>query len=410
MNEKDTAVFKAADILLPADHLYEWSVIACDQFTSQPDYWDDVRKIVGDNPSTLHMILPETFLKEDNSEEIRDIHNCMDDILEKDVLREYPDTYVYIERTLSDGRIRRGLVGKIDLETYDYHPGVKCAVRASEQTVPERIPPRMKTKTGSSLDLSHVILYCDDERKTIIEPLCENKEDLTLLYDFDLMKNGGHISGWAVRGEMKTKTDEAVAAYLRHQQEKYGSDNLLGFAVGDGNHSLASMKESYEKAKRENDQPEMKRYAVVELENIHDPVQTFEPIHRVLYNADCDELLSDMKEIEDENGIEIRWFSSGKEGTIKISADRNSSILNVLQPFLDRWSREHESAIDYIHGEDVLRSLSENEHTVGLLLPVMSSDELFPHIAEHGVFPRKAFSIGEANEKRYYLEAMKLKD
>lgn len=394
-------IFQSADILLPKEeYLHTWPVIACDQFTSEKDYWDTVNAMYKNKVSSLHTMLPEAYLNNDNSMDIKKIHDTMTEYLHKNIFMEYKDCYVYVERTLGNQTIRKGLIGKLDLREYDFIPSHKTPVRASEKTVEERIPPRLKTKIGSSLDVSHIIVFCDDDEYRIIEPLSQMKDKMQCLYDMDLCMDGGHIKGWLVEGELKEQTDRNLSLYVEHQKEKY--NQLLAYAVGDGNHSLAAMKETYRLL---NADP----YALVELENIHDPVQVFEPIHRCLTAIDTDDFISKLKEkFPKEEGISITWYTNTKQGTVYLPVLKNTEVLETLQPFLDRYIKEHKGKIDYIHGKESLLQLCQKEHTIGLLLPAFSSHDLFSYIDQYGVFPRKAFSIGEAKEKRYYMECRKI--
>ena len=283
------AIFTGADILLPKNADYEkWAVIACDQFTSQPEYWDEVAKQVGDAPSTLHMILPEVKLPGTDAR-IAQIHKTMAEYLTGDVFAEYKDSYIYVERTLLDGSVRKGLVGALDLDQYDYHPDTVAPVRATEATVQERIPPRMRVRRGASVEMPHVLLLCDDQKQTIIEPLAAEKENMEKVYDFDLCAGGGRICGWLLSRELTAKVNAALATY---EQEKVP----LTYAVGDGNHSLATAKACYEELKKQNPGADLlghpARFALVELENIHDAAQQFAPIHRVITATEPKKLLS----------------------------------------------------------------------------------------------------------------------
>ena len=394
-------IFQSADILLPKkEYMGTWPVIACDQFTSEADYWNRLEEMYHDSISSLHTILPEAFLCEDNKEDIKNIHEHMDEYLNNDVFQEYKDSYVYVERTMTNNTIRKGLVGMLDLREYDFVPSHKTPVRASEKTVEERIPPRLKTKIGSALDISHVIVFCDDDACQIIEPLSEMKDHMIKLYDMNFNMNGGHISGWLVEGEIKEEVDRHIQIYSEKQKLKYAQPLL--YAVGDGNHSLAAMKEAYRLMQ---DDP----YALVELENIHDPMQRFEPIHRCISGIETQEFIRTLeKTFPDQKGIEIAWHTKDNAGTIHMPVKQKTEILEVLQPFLDSYLIEHQGKIDYIHGEESLKQLCQKDNTIGLELPAFESSELFSHIEAYGVFQRKAFSIGEASEKRYYMECRKM--
>lgn len=404
-------IFGPADILLPDGVPPEqWAVIACDQFTSQPEYWHRVRERVGDAPSSLHLILPEAELgASDASDEARarEIHETMARYLASGLLRAYPNAMVYVERTLLDGRVRRGIVGKLDLEAYDYRDGSASPVRASERTVVERIPPRKRVRRGALLELPHVLLLCDDERRALIEPLAACREERAKLYDFDLMEGGGRLAGWLVQGGAQEAFLSRLADY---EVRKAG----VAFAVGDGNHSLAAAKACYEDEKRavgpEKAQSLPTRYALVELENLRDEAQTFEPIHRIVRTGDPKGLLAGLIEAAGaEDGYPVGWRAGEESGRVFLSREKGPLPVGILQAFLDEYARTHPCEIDYIHGEDALRALSRQAGTIGFELPPVDKAGLFPGIARDGALPRKAFSMGRAQEKRYYMEARRLR-
>lgn len=373
-------------------------MIACDQFTSQPDYWDKVSEIVGGSPSAYRLILPEARLKDDNSEEISRINSAMNEYLTQNIFTEYKNAYVYVEREMIDGSTRRGIVGVIDLEEYDYRHDTTPMIRATEKTVSERIPPRKMIRRNSPLELSHVILLCDDEKREIIEPLRFAKHSMPKLYDFDLMMNGGHIQGWLVRGDSRRALNMRIDSYIKRKSKEYS----LVFAVGDGNHSLAAAKTCYEDGITS-------RYAMAELENIYDDAVKFEPIHRIVKGVEFDGFIRDVKENICTGGDSwpIRFYSHGEKGTIQISKSKGVSPLSVLQNYLDEKGCE----IDYIHDTEALKKLSDEEGNIGFELPAFDENaksNFFREISESGVLPRKAFSMGHATEKRYYLEARKI--
>ena len=274
-------IFKEADFLIPNDNdLLLWPVIAVDQYTSQPEYWENIRNTIGGAPSSLNCVFPEVYLGDTNLDEIRRIHGQMKAYLASGLFREFRNSYIYIERTVSSGRVRKGILGSIDLEAYDYADFTDLPIRATEKTVTERLPSRIAIREGAPMELSHVILLCDDEKKQLIESV--DPETLPLIYDLELTGNGGHIKGWLMAGRDAEAFNERLNQYY---EDKKGHSLL--FAAGDGNHSIASAKEVYEKLKKAHpdvdytDRPQ--RYMSVELENIHDPIQEFEPIHRVLF-------------------------------------------------------------------------------------------------------------------------------
>ena len=400
------AIFTGADILLPKSADYsKWAVIACDQFTSQPEYWETVRNEVGENPSTLHMILPEVMLP-GTDEQISTIHATMADYLARGVFAEYQNSYIYVERTLEDGSIRKGLVGALDLDQYDYHPEAAVPVRATEATVQERIPPRMRVRRGAPLEMPHVLLLCDDQKKSIIEPLAAQKENLKKVYDFDLCAGGGKICGWLLDGDMAAKVNEAIAVY---EQEK----TPLTYAVGDGNHSLATAKACFEELKKSDPNADWAnhpaRFALVELENIHDEAQQFAPIHRVITQTNPGQLLAYLaKACTGEASCDIPWFSGNEQGIFRLEMQPGQLPLAALQQALDAYLKENAGEIDYIHGDDTLVELAKQENALGFLVPGIEKDQFFQGIVTDGILPRKTFSMGHAREKRYYLEARKI--
>ena len=410
---KKADCFSAADVLLPENaDLRRWAVIACDQFTSQPEYWAEVDRATRGVPSAGHLILPECELDGETGAKIQAIHENMQRCLQDQLLREYPDCFIYVERTLQNGQIRRGLVGKVDLEQYDYSGTVDAAVRATEQTVSERIPPRMAVRRGAFLELPHVLLLCNDDRFEIIEPLSERKAEMPKLYDFDLMMGGGHIAGWLVEGEEKRALAVRIASYEAHERQKHPDAALL-YAVGDGNHSLATAKACFEELKAQNPGEDFSehpgRFALCELNNIHDPSQVFEPIHRIVKHCDPEKLIRGMPDCPDSvSGTEIPWVSGRDSGVIRIENHGNLLPLAVLQEAIDRWLTENPGELDYIHGDTALASLENESGSVGFRLPALDKASLFPGILSGGVLPRKTFSMGEAEEKRYYLEARRI--
>ena len=410
-------VFQRADILLPANAPMErWAVIACDQFTSDTDYWKRVRQIAGEGPSTIHMILPEAELgAADEADRVQKINATMLRYLDSEVFANYPNAYIYVERTLQNGSIRPGIVGIVDLEYYDYNSGSVSAIRATEKTVLERIPPRQRVRKDAAVEFPHVLMLCDDDEKCLIEPIASMKETLPRIYDFDLMERGGHITGWLVDGEAADAFDARLEAYIARAPQKYA--DLQGesviFAVGDGNHSLATAKSCYETLRAEHPGEDFSnhpaRYALVELENIHDPSQVFEPIHRILFQVNGQNLLRDLAGLCSDDGFQVDYVMQGKRGTLTLDRSRGELAVAILQNFLDQWMEENGGEIDYIHGDAELEMLAEQEDAIGFLLPPMGKHELFRGVISGGVLPRKTFSMGHAREKRYYLEGRKIK-
>ncbi len=403
-----TLPFRPADILLPQGcDLKKWAVVACDQYSSQPEYWAEVERFVGGAPSTLRMILPETQLKApDVDDRIAAINASMRAYWDGGVFQVLKDSFVYLERTVSSGRVRRGLVGMVDLEAYDYLPGSGGAVRATEDTVQARIPPRVRVRQDALLELPHVILLMDDPADSVLGPLTAAKDRLKSVYGFDLMAQGGRLCGWQVSGREAVAVQESLTALQ--------AASPMLFAVGDGNHSLATAKTCYEQLKASDPARDWSahpaRYALVEVENIHDAALVFEPIHRVVSGIVAEELLAALRQasVPDGHGVTCVW-AGGRE---TVFLDRGASRLAVgtLQQFLDSWLCGRGGEIDYIHGEDVACALAEKPDTVAFLLPSMNKGDLFPSVLADGVLPRKTFSMGTANEKRFYMEGRLIRD
>jgi hypothetical protein len=429
--------FQIPKILLPRPgiNLTRWAVIACDQFTSEPDYWQEVAALVGDAPSTYHMILPEVYL--DTPEEARrvqSIRQTMHDYLQRDLFVEHQG-FVLVERT-AGGKTRHGLMLALDLEQYDYNKGATSLIRATEGTILERIPPRVRIRSGAALELPHILVLIDDWEGTVIEPLVAKRRYLPRLYDFDLMLGSGHLSGYAVadpglarqvRSALAQLADPAVFA------AKYDLDEAtapLLFAMGDGNHSLATAKAIWEQVKPQVGMAHPARYALVEVENIHDAGLAFEPIHRVLFGARPDTLaaLFDfypdrcnlvpcanaqamMDLVEREERPEHTFGVVTPEGfSVAYVADPPSNLpVGTLQPFLDAWGKQGGFAkIDYVHGHDVVERLGAQPGNIGFYLPAIAKSSLFKTVIVDGALPRKTFSMGEAKEKRFYMETRRI--
>lgn len=393
--------FFPADILLPKQDFENWAVVACDQYTSQPDYWKAVEEKVGEKPSALHIILPEIYLSADNAPRIEKINQTMAQYLESGVFDEKKDTMVYVERE-SNNTVRRGIVGLIDLEDYDYRKGSSAMIRATEATVLERIPPRVQIRKDAPLEMPHVLLLIDDPDMTVIEPLSAQKDELETAYDFELMQGGGHIEGYLLSDDAVKRVQDALEALVADKEDK------LMFAVGDGNHSLATAKECYNQSENP-----AARYALVEVVNIHDASIEFEPIYRVLFNIDAEDFVKGFEKYTAENGKgETQVFeliTESGEKTLSVPACAKLPV-GTLQPYIDGYLKEHEGVtIDYIHGTDVVRSLCKEANTLGLIFDGMRKDELFDAIKADGSLPRKTFSMGHAQDKRYYIEARKIR-
>lgn len=415
--------FTSADILLPrldAEGMKKWSVVACDQYTSEPEYWKETAQIAGNSPSTLNLIFPEVYLEEGGADErIAAINRTMRQYLDEGLFKEFPHSLVLTRRTQADGKVRTGLVGAIDLEQYDYNKGSTSQVRATEATVPSRIPPRVRIRRDAALELPHIMILIDDVKRIVIEPLEQKRSTLTKLYDFDLMQNGGHLEGWLVDGE-NAKEVFAALDRLADKDEfnaRYGlsGQDVLLYAMGDGNHSLATAKECYEQKKREG-APEaaLARYALAEVVNLHSEALEFEAIHRVVTQADTNKLMSDMTEqlglTAPADGMQtFTVLLNGERKAYSIAKPTANLTVGSLQNFLDRWLADNVGKIDYIHGEDVVESLSAAKGSIGFLLPAMTKAELFPTVIKDGALPRKTFSMGHAHDKRFYCEARKIK-
>lgn len=416
--------FRNADILLPENtDMQKWAVVACDQYTSQPDYWDETAKIVGNSPSTLSYILPEIYLqKDDVSQRISKIHSAMKQGISNNVFKEYKDAMIYLERVQDDGEVRAGIVGCIDLEDYDYKKGSVSPVRATEATVIERIPPRIAVRRGAPLELPHIMILIDDDKNTVIEPLESLKGKLQKVYDFKLMQKGGSVSGWLLGKEEQDKVTAALdeLADIDTFNKKYdlNEKNPLVFAMGDGNHSLATAKEFYEELKRNNPDKDMSnhpaRYALVEIVNLHSPALRFEAIHRIVTGVDTDKLIAKMTDVlgltdnTDACEQKMEYVIKGKKTLCGISKPTSKLTVGSLQGFLDSFIAEGGGDIDYIHGTEVIDKLSMDDGSIGFILPDMGKSELFPTVICDGALPRKTFSMGHAWDKRYYVECRKI--
>ncbi len=414
--------FKNADILLPENaDMEKWAVVACDQYTSEPEYWEDVERITKNNKSALNLILPEVYLESDDVDQrIEKIHGNMKEYLNDQTFRKHKDALIYIERIQSDGKMRAGIVGKLDLEDYSYQKGSTTPVRATEATVVERIPPRLKVRKGADIELPHIMILIDDREKSVIEPLESLKNNMEALYNFKLMKNGGSISGYKLTKEMQDSVFAALdkLADLDEFNKKYGLNEKspLVFAMGDGNHSLATAKEFYEQLKKENPEKDMSnhpaRYALVEIVNLHSSALEFEAIHRIVTNIDRTQLLAemicslDLKEDKSEQKIQI--VQDGEVKEMYIHDPTSKLTVGSLQNFLDKYLAENGGKIDYIHGIDVVKKLSMDKSSIGFILPDMGKEELFPTVICDGALPRKTFSMGHAEDKRFYIEARKI--
>ena len=407
------ACFRSTNILLPKKNtnMYQWSVVACDQYTSQQDYWENVQGIVKDAPSTYNLIFPEVYLGKDE-QRISNVHQAMKQYLEHQILQEtIQDGFVLVERETESG-IRLGLVGVIDLEDYDFTPGSDALIRATEGTIQSRIPPRLKIREGASIELPHVMVLIDDPQKQLIEQLYQQKESLPLLYDTDLMLKGGHIKGYGIVDKLAQETNQLLVQL----QEKA---NGFFLAVGDGNHSLATAKAYWENIKKDLSLLEQEhhpaRYAMVELVNLHSPALIFEPIHRILFNVDVQDFIAAFKDDLDQNhigyqdGNEVIIMDYNQEIGFSFIHDDDRLPVDILQRFIDDYLLKNPTVtVDYVHGDDALESLGKQTGNCGIRLGAIDKNSLFPAIQAGGVLPRKTFSMGEAHEKRYYMECRKI--
>lgn len=424
-------------VLLPekGTDFAKWAVVACDQYTSQPEYWQKADEIVGQAPSTLRLVLPEAYLgKPDEAERIADINHTMGEYLKCGILAEQEPGFVLVTRT-AGGKTRTGLVLTLDLEQYDYNKGATTLIRATEGTIVERIPPRLRIRAGAPLELPHILVLIDDPHRTVIEPLAAKKAKLPCLYDTELMLGGGHITGHLVSREadidgvlssLTALTDPKAFAM------KYGKDKApLLFAMGDGNHSLATAKANWEQVKAGLSADEQlehpARYALVEIENVHDEGIVFEPIHRVVFGIFGDEAIQALlKLLKAQNGdamvstgklltpaggeTQVLPFITGETmGAFTIANPSAQLAVGTLQNAIDALLKQMPAAeVDYIHGADVVREIAGRGDAIGFLLPAMEKAELFKTVVYDGALPRKTFSMGEANEKRYYMECRRL--
>lgn len=337
---------------------------------------------------------------------------------------EYKNAMIYIERTQNDGEVRAGIVGCIDLEAYDYRKGSKSPVRATEATVIERIPPRIAVRRGAELELPHIMILIDDEKKTVVEPLASVSSNLKKVYDFKLMQKGGSIKGWLLGEKEQEQVGKAISVLedIDSFNNKYNMSETspLVFAMGDGNHSLATAKEFYEELKKENPGKDMSnhpaRYALVEIVNLHSPALKFEAIHRIVTDVDTQNLISEMTENLglDEKSSEceqsFEYVINGVRTSVGITKPSSKLTVGSLQQFLDGYIKENGGKIDYIHGTEVIDKLSMNKGSIGFILPDMAKSELFPTVICDGALPRKTFSMGHAWDKRYYVECRKITD
>ena len=419
-----------------------WAVIACDQYTSEPEYWQAVDRLVADQPSTLRLVFPEVYLEDEDSEaRIADINSSMAQYLDDGVLVAQEQGFMLVDRKTSHAPSRKGLVVALDLDAYDYRPGTKTMIRATEGTIVDRLPPRIRVRENAGVELPHIMVLIDDPEQTVIEPLFA--ADLELAYDFELMQESGHLRGWKVNQQALLEQVGSALGRLAEKerfQQRYGvdDDEVMLYAMGDGNHSFATAKAIWEQLKSEASDPadvmdHPARYALVELVNVHDPGLEFEAIHRVIFDVDVDDLLAKADDYYRQAGTPccVEWFddlaaanvaakASASAHAIPLVAAGRYGLLNIVEPtltlevatlqnFLDDYLQGCSKArIDYIHGEEAVTRFGRQQGNIGFYLPSISKHDLFRTIVRDGALPRKTFSMGEADEKRFYLEARRI--
>jgi uncharacterized protein (DUF1015 family) len=395
------------DILLPNDWInYEkWSVVACDQFTSQPEYWEELRERIGDEPSTYDLILPEVYLESMSDQTIEKINEKMYEYINNGILKNLGPSMILVERKTLCGKTRLGMMLSIDLETYDYQPFTKPFIRTTENTIISRIPPRVKIRKDAPLELTHVMLLANDPEKQILKNLFKRKDEFNIVYDFDLNMRGGHIRGYQI-----TDCEPVINDFYSLITDP---DDPILFIVGDGNHSLATAKTHWETLKpslsKEDLENHPARYALVEVVNIYDDGLEFEGINRVLFNVD-EQFLSSLQEAIDQE-VES-WVYTKKTGKIPFYMPKSTALAyEQIQTFIDDYLSYHQDMmIDYIHGdEEMIEICNKNEDRLGIHMPVLDRKDLFPFIQMGKILPRKSFSMGNATAKRYYLESRFIK-
>ncbi len=402
-------VIHRSEILLPSRQTdyQKWAIVAVDQYTSQPEYWQQAEAIVGDAPSALRVTLPEAYLS-DGVDHTAAMQANMRAYLDDGILRVGVENgYVLVERTTQSGA-RIGLMAALDLEEYDYSVGSQTMIRATEGTVIERVPPRVKIRRDAAIELPHVMMLIDDPKKSAIEMMYDRRDRFELLYDFDLMQGGGHIRGWRIEGDQALDLENAL-------DRLYDGCGGLFLAVGDGNHSLAAARalwlecrDRLPEAERANHPA---RYALAEIVNLHSDAIRFEPIHRIIRNIDPDDLADAYEKHLRDTGIEVQEGDAVTiaYGDIERKYAYPGHPLRDLQAFLDAYIASHPGAeIDYIHGEKTVRAMAQAERAAAILPCNFEKAQLFPYVRANGVLPRKTFSMGEANEKRFYLESRRI--
>lgn len=426
---------KCADIMIPkpGTDLTKWAVVACDQYTSEPEYWEQAAEYVKNDPSTLHLIYPEAYLEEaDPEKRIKSINSAMQDYIQNGIFTTYQNCFFLVHRTTGNCPSGRwGLLVTLDLEHYDYAKDSRTLIRATEGTILSRIPPRKEIRRNAPLELPHIMVLINDGKRSVIEPLTKKTEQLKQAYDTELMAGGGHLSAWVVD---RQEDLEAIALAVKAMHDSLDPSNPLLFAMGDGNHSLATAKSCWMDIKQTLSEEELQnhpaRYALVELENIFDPGLEFEPIHRVLFNLSKDTFLQEITkvctsyvekkvpskeevvaQINVNDGLQKFGYCDADGCSVIVLQQPKASIAaGTLQLVIDSLLAHKLATVDYIHGVDVTANLGRKKGNIALILPDVSKATFFDTIIKDNALPRKTFSMGEAHEKRYYMEARRIQN
>ncbi len=421
----------APDVLLPkkGTNLSHWAVVACDQYTSEPEYWESLKEEIGDSPSSMKIIYPEVYLESDNKNHIiSEINKEMDKYLKERLFDEFKESFILVRRDTESGT-RYGLMVALDLEKYDYSKDSKSLIRATEGTILSRIPPRKEIRKNAKLEIPHIMVLISDENRRVIEPIRDKKDQLEKIYDVGLVKNGGHLTGYLVSSD---EDKESILDAIKSLYEKLDPKNPLLFAMGDGNHSLATAKSCWEDIKKGLSEEERKnhraRYALVEIENIYDEGLQFEPIHRVFFdmNKEKFDLIlknfskkftsekvsneDEMNKLINKKGQHFGLVHNGDFYVYTIEEGEKAIAAGTIQLVIDKMLEDGLGKVDYIHGEDVTIKLGNEKGNIGIVLPDIHKENFFSDMLKDGAYPRKTFSIGHAHEKRYYMEARKISD
>lgn len=420
----------APDVLLPKKgcDMSKWAVVACDQYTSEREYWESLKEEIGSSPSTLKIIYPEVYLEaEDKEKRIEDINKEIDKYLSEDLFDEYKESFILVKRDTESGT-RYGLMAALDLEKYDYSKDSRTLIRATEGTILSRIPPRKEIRKNAKIEVPHIMVLISDEDRKVIEPLRDKRERLEKIYDVELLKNGGHLTGYLVSSD---EDKEMVLCGIKSLYDRLDKENPLLFAMGDGNHSLATAKSCWEDIKKglteEERENHKARFALVEIENIFDDGLKFEPIHRVFFSIGKESFESllgafatfTVKEAKDRDemdrlinseGQHFGLISSDRLYVYTITSSEKAIAAGTIQLVIDKMLDEGLGKVDYIHGENVALKIGNEKGNLGIILPDIHKEDFFSDMLKDGAYPRKTFSIGHANEKRYYMEARRIAD